>query len=70
MAKSEERKYDMIENITDKSIDTISSGVKTVRSDITKIVKSKEIKNGIADILICVGLGTLVCGGCLKVISR
>ena len=66
ITKAEERKYDMIENITEKVIDTTVSGVECVRRDVKTIFTNDVIAKKIGLFIIVSGIGI---GGGLYLIS-
>ena len=65
ITKAEERKYDMIENITEKVIDTTVSGVECVRRDVKTIFTNDVIakKIGLFIIVSGIGIGVGIGGG-------
>ena len=70
ITKAEERKYDMIENITEKVIDTTVSGVECVRRDVKTIFTNDVIAKKIGLFIIVSGIGIGVgIGGGLYLIS-
>lgn len=65
MSKAEEKKYETIENITEKVIDTTVSGVECVRRDVKTIFTNDVIakKIGLFIIVSGIGIGVGIGGG-------